>query len=545
MPRSRYAVLTTRPAGPKEVILTGTFDNWAKTLYLVKQVDGLFELVVPLPPLDGPLLYKYVVDGDWVVNRNEKIGTDASGIENNVLHKSDLVSVSSSGVKIPESGGLLVTPATAASGDVKTTVMPQEELLQPSVSGEAGIHIPTDPKALAAFETVRDVDPKTLNEPELTPEEKKKQKKKVKRSEYKKKKKALKASANGTAVSEDTLEHSPEPEAVAAAVAAINTPVDTIEKNARPEAHSAVEEKTLVPGTTEAETLAAAPVEPAAENHDEAHNGTVATGLGAAALVGGAGLAASDAVHHTEAPKTLDPAAHIDDQAPASASVTATEPVVSPVTQEKPHVAEAIPEPTVEAEPVSKSTEEAHAPVDIAKESPVEPAPVAAAVVPAVAVATGSESLSEPVPETVPHTSEAAPQHAAEVSDVKADDAAPAVVAAPLEKEVDAAPVKPKYEEDEIIIAQGGANATNIEELVAAQHGDVTVEEIKPTDSEAQRLTKEANLATQGAKDAPNTAATGTKTAPAAKPSATKTTPSTTGKKEKKGFLSKLKKIFK
>lgn len=505
---------------------------------MVKQVDGLFELVVPLPSLEDNILYKYVVDGEWLVNRSEKVGTDASGNENNVLQKSDLVDVSKSGVRIPESGGLLVTPATAATGDVKTTVMPQTELLQPSVSGEAGIHIPSDPKALAAFETVRDVDPKTLNEPQLTPEEIKKQKKKVKRSEYKKKKKAMKASANGTAVSDGALEPSPEPEALAAAVAASNTPVEAIEKQVYPEITDRVEEHAHASEATKTDAVTADPVEPAAEPHKESNNGAITAGLGAAAVVGGAGVAATETSHHADAPKTLDPAAHGD--VPAPVSETAAEPAVAPVGNDKPHDKETVPEPTVEAEAVKDTP----APGAVSKEVP-EVAPLAPAAVPVVAVEAVPEAASEPTSDTV-H------QHASEVADAKADDAAAGAAAIPLEKEVDAAPVKPKYEDEEIIIAQGGQNVSNIQELVAAEHGDVTVEEIKPTDSEAQRLTKEANLATQEAKPgsmatepAPKTAVSGTKTAPAAKTPAAKLAPAATEKKEKKGFLSKLKKIFK
>ena len=217
-----FSVFTNhRPKGPEEVILTGTFDNWSKSLFLVKQANGSFELTVPLPSSSGKLLYKYVVDGEWKLSPDDRIEKDESGIENNVLEESDFTTASK-GSAIPEAGGLAYTPA--AQGEAKATVMPTSEPKQHSVAGEPGIHVPTDPEALAAFSTVRDVDAKALNERELTPEEKKKQKKKVKRSQYKAKKKNKAAAAgavnNGEGTTEDTSEFNstPEPDAATKAV---------------------------------------------------------------------------------------------------------------------------------------------------------------------------------------------------------------------------------------------------------------------------------------------------------------------------------------
>ena len=48
-----------RPAGPKEVLVTGTFDNWAKSLPLVKRADNSFELITPITiDKDENILYK-------------------------------------------------------------------------------------------------------------------------------------------------------------------------------------------------------------------------------------------------------------------------------------------------------------------------------------------------------------------------------------------------------------------------------------------------------------------------------------------------------
>ncbi|KAG2735143.1 hypothetical protein G9P44_001357 [Scheffersomyces stipitis] len=377
---SRLQMAMVMPAGPQEVILTGTFDDWSKSLYLVKQADGSFELTVPLPKTSEKLLYKYVVDGDWVVSKTQKISKDDSGNENNVLEAADLVAVSSlAGTKIPEAGGLVSkSVAPAAEGELKTTVLPSTEGQQTTLSGEPGIHIPKDADALAAFNEVRDVDPKTLNEPELSAEEKKKQKKKVKRTQYKLKKK--KKNANGSS-EEVTDEQSPEPEA-------------------------------------ESEGISAS---------------TAGIAAGAAAAVAGAagiaGVAATSA--EKEAPKTLDPKAEV----PAVKDVEAEVPTVKDIEAEVPAVKDV----------------EAAVPVD--------------------AVANGEAAVAD------------------------------------VEKEVDASPVKAaaKDYEDEIVVATG--EHKDIAAAIAAQEGDVTVEEIQPSASERIRLTEEAKKA-QGAAESAAKAAT-------------------------------------
>lgn len=191
--------------------MTGTFDNWSKSYPLVKQTDGSFELTVPLDT-SKEVLYKYVVDGEWTVNDKQKTVSDDSGIKNNVLELSAVsASKGRTESRIPEAGGLAAAAVAGSSAsnnkDLKTTVMPSTEGQQTTL-GEPGIFIPKDKEALAAFENVRDVDPKSLNEnkddekftKEMTPEEKKKHKKKLKKTQYKLRKKQQKKAAAAGAV---------------------------------------------------------------------------------------------------------------------------------------------------------------------------------------------------------------------------------------------------------------------------------------------------------------------------------------------------------
>ncbi|KAI5964004.1 CRP1 [Candida theae] len=176
------------PKGPEEVIVTGTIDNWSKSTPLFKHADGSFTLQVPLPVQKEPILYKYIVDGTWRVNPDEKITKDFEGNENNVLDSEDLQElVTIPGALIPESGlisnhnhqsttGALdrkditnkdtstdVTAAPAGSSDYKSTVLPKEEPHQTSLTGEPGIHIPKDEEQLAVFDQYESTDPTTLN----------------------------------------------------------------------------------------------------------------------------------------------------------------------------------------------------------------------------------------------------------------------------------------------------------------------------------------------------------------------------------------------
>ncbi|KAI1363747.1 hypothetical protein F5Y08DRAFT_308672 [Xylaria arbuscula] len=67
-----------------EVYVTGSFDDWKKTEKLEKVGDH-FEKKVQLPDASSKIDYKFVVDGDWVVDHTAPKETDASGNENNVL----------------------------------------------------------------------------------------------------------------------------------------------------------------------------------------------------------------------------------------------------------------------------------------------------------------------------------------------------------------------------------------------------------------------------------------------------------------------------
>lgn len=72
-----------------EVYVTGTFDDWSKSVKLDHK-NGVFEKTVQLPKNDEKVLYKFVVDGNWTTSTQAPQEDDGHGIYNNVLLPADI-----------------------------------------------------------------------------------------------------------------------------------------------------------------------------------------------------------------------------------------------------------------------------------------------------------------------------------------------------------------------------------------------------------------------------------------------------------------------
>ncbi|KAF1970068.1 hypothetical protein BU23DRAFT_220787 [Bimuria novae-zelandiae CBS 107.79] len=70
-----------------EVFVTGSFDDWRKTVQLEKE-GGIFKKTVELPKAKHQ--YKFVVNGNWVTNASAPKEDDGSGNYNNVLTPDDI-----------------------------------------------------------------------------------------------------------------------------------------------------------------------------------------------------------------------------------------------------------------------------------------------------------------------------------------------------------------------------------------------------------------------------------------------------------------------
>ncbi|KAL5530238.1 CRP1 [Sanghuangporus sanghuang] len=66
------------------VIVTGTFDNWSSSVHLQRTESGFTGSVAV--PWDTKILYKFIVNGNWVTHANQPTETDAAGFVNNVVH---------------------------------------------------------------------------------------------------------------------------------------------------------------------------------------------------------------------------------------------------------------------------------------------------------------------------------------------------------------------------------------------------------------------------------------------------------------------------
>jgi len=69
----------------EQVFVTGNFDSWQKVNELEKQPDGSFKKVISLPSSEQKIIYKFVVDGNWVVDYSMPVEYDGVGNQNNYL----------------------------------------------------------------------------------------------------------------------------------------------------------------------------------------------------------------------------------------------------------------------------------------------------------------------------------------------------------------------------------------------------------------------------------------------------------------------------
>ncbi|OUM54792.1 hypothetical protein BVG19_g4223 [[Candida] boidinii] len=77
-----------------EVYVTGTFDNWNKSVKLDKLPnENKFRQTVKLPY--EKTVYKFIVDGNWIVSNFDKKEFGLDGIENNVILPEDLIKLDS------------------------------------------------------------------------------------------------------------------------------------------------------------------------------------------------------------------------------------------------------------------------------------------------------------------------------------------------------------------------------------------------------------------------------------------------------------------
>ncbi|KAL1652648.1 Cruciform DNA binding protein [Didymella pomorum] len=108
-----------------DVYVTGTFDDWKKTVQLEKE-GSVFKKTVELPK--SKTQYKFVVNGNWCINDSAPKEDDGNGIVNNILLPEDIVD---------EPAHTLSSAAPQSSTAALAGAVPKEKDLEKSKSNES------------------------------------------------------------------------------------------------------------------------------------------------------------------------------------------------------------------------------------------------------------------------------------------------------------------------------------------------------------------------------------------------------------------------
>ncbi|KAK9460414.1 uncharacterized protein V1516DRAFT_676571 [Lipomyces oligophaga] len=119
-----HTFIWTRNPEANKVYVTGSFDQWSKSLCLTKQSDNTWAGSVPVPA--ERTLYKFVVDDKWVIDPTARSEYDGNGAQNNVLEEYEISGqVFPNTTDVAESSAPLTEPSTAS------TVSDSKDLIQP------------------------------------------------------------------------------------------------------------------------------------------------------------------------------------------------------------------------------------------------------------------------------------------------------------------------------------------------------------------------------------------------------------------------------
>ncbi|KAF3035347.1 hypothetical protein E8E12_006971 [Didymella heteroderae] len=108
-----------------DVYVTGTFDDWKKTVQLEKE-GSVFKKTVELPK--SKTQYKFVVNGNWCINESAPKEDDGNGIVNNILLPEDIVE---------EPAHTLSSAAPQSSTAALAGAVPKEKDLEKSKSNDS------------------------------------------------------------------------------------------------------------------------------------------------------------------------------------------------------------------------------------------------------------------------------------------------------------------------------------------------------------------------------------------------------------------------
>jgi len=70
---------------PRQVIVTGSFDDWKKSIQMKREADNIFRAKVLIPITERLVQYKFVVDGVWLYRPDELTVSVENGFINNIF----------------------------------------------------------------------------------------------------------------------------------------------------------------------------------------------------------------------------------------------------------------------------------------------------------------------------------------------------------------------------------------------------------------------------------------------------------------------------
>ena len=87
--KSQTAEITlTLPQPATDVVVTGSFDNWSHSVSMLAHSSNpsIYSATIRVPAMEAMIPYKFVVDGEWMLDPNAPTVQDDQGNVNNVLH---------------------------------------------------------------------------------------------------------------------------------------------------------------------------------------------------------------------------------------------------------------------------------------------------------------------------------------------------------------------------------------------------------------------------------------------------------------------------
>ncbi|KAL6721445.1 Cruciform DNA binding protein [Lecanora helva] len=124
-----------------EVYVTGTFDDWARSVLLEKKGDH-FEKLVELPLTNDKISYKFVVDGNWTTDHTAPQETDESNNVNNILLPENITGPHSASISAATNMMSGVQPDSTTVGLAANVPKESDKAEQDARPGSASSDIP-------------------------------------------------------------------------------------------------------------------------------------------------------------------------------------------------------------------------------------------------------------------------------------------------------------------------------------------------------------------------------------------------------------------